>query len=118
MQNRPDMDVLLAAVIRFLEQDVKPRLSDPALGFRALVAASLLKTVRADLGQIHREDLQKADVPLPDELGCTDAALVESVRAGKLSVEEQRAARGKIKEGLKQQLQRLSPHFDLSNTID
>src|SRR5687767_6645635 len=43
-----DRDALLGAVARFLEQDARPALTDPALAFRARIAAALLKSVAAE----------------------------------------------------------------------
>lgn len=43
-----DRDALLGAVARFLEQDARPALTDPALAFRARVAAALLRSIAAE----------------------------------------------------------------------
>jgi len=49
MQERPDKLALLAAIARFLLEDVRPALSDPRLNFRALIAAHLASVVAAEL---------------------------------------------------------------------
>ena len=49
MQERPDKLALLAAIARFLLEDVRPALSDPRLNFRALIAAHLASVVAAAL---------------------------------------------------------------------
>ncbi|MCC6747579.1 MAG: hypothetical protein IT371_07980 [Deltaproteobacteria bacterium] len=48
MRDRPDAPTILAAVARFLEEEVRGTVSDPRVGFRLLVAASLCRGVAAE----------------------------------------------------------------------
>lgn len=59
MQDLPEKSALLEAVARFLEQDLRPKVSDPALAFRVRIAAHLAelvsREVRAEAGGTERE---------------------------------------------------------------
>jgi hypothetical protein len=49
MQDRPNKLVLLTAIARFLNEEARPALTDPRLGFRALIAANLASIVASEL---------------------------------------------------------------------
>jgi hypothetical protein len=49
MQDRPNDQELIAAVIGFMEQEIIPTLSDPRLRFRGLIAANVLSLVAREL---------------------------------------------------------------------
>ncbi len=49
MQERPDKQVLLTAIARFLVEEARPALADPRLNFRALIAAHLASVVASEL---------------------------------------------------------------------
>ena len=48
MSDRPDKEILLQAVARFLEREVKGAITDPRLAFRVLIAANLTSIVAAE----------------------------------------------------------------------
>ncbi|NUN15155.1 MAG: hypothetical protein HUU55_16120 [Myxococcales bacterium] len=117
MQKRPDVDTLLAAAIFFLEHDIKHHLSDPAITFRAIVAARLLTAVRIQIRQRSEIDGNHLDEEPLDRRWLADPAFLESVRTGRVSAEEQKLARSEVKESLRQRLRLLSPQFDLTDTV-
>lgn len=59
MQDRPDARELVEAIADFIEREIIPKLDDPRLRFRALIAANVLAIV-------HRE-LAAGDAPLRAE---------------------------------------------------
>ena len=59
MQDRPTADELTDAVSQFLQTELAPRLSDPRLRFRTLIAANLMAIVT--------RELRAGDEPLRDE---------------------------------------------------
>lgn len=84
MQDRPTYDELLAAVERFLEQDIMPN-TEGARRFHARVAANTLRIVRRELEQ-EEEQLAVEWAGLDELLGTVErpegrAALREALRA-------------------------------------
>jgi hypothetical protein len=70
MQERPNKQVLLSAIARFLVEDVRPALSDPRLSFRALIAANLASIVASELSsddEHARGELERLRAIFPDE---------------------------------------------------
>jgi hypothetical protein len=132
MQDAPDKAVLLDAVARFLAMEVRPALSDPALGFQVLIAANLATIVAAeirgedvqDAAQLERlEKLARPEVPVPPlpatkaeryaRIRALEAELVERIKGRTLGASEIGAAWAHVKQTLREKLAVVNPRFDL-----
>ncbi|MCB2194075.1 MAG: hypothetical protein KQI62_21045 [Deltaproteobacteria bacterium] len=83
MQDRPNLDELLAGVESFLKKQVAPALDHP-LYFHALVAANLLAIARRELAgepEALERELAGLQGLMPDYQNHTDAELVQRVAA-------------------------------------
>lgn len=134
----------LAAVARFLEQEARPALADPALAFRARVGAALLRSLGAELaaaealeeaelsrlraalasidGRSVEGDEPGAEAPLSEAdrraaLRTVERALCDRVRAG-LDPAALRRVRAAVREGLRARLAVTTPELDLSAEIE
>ncbi len=132
MQDPPDKEVFLEAVATFLEKEVRGAVKDPALVFRVLIAAHLLRVVE---GESRKEDLHDSaeaqrlaevlDLPDPPSsrmerrefLAHHTASLALSIRSGALSASPDSPAWQHIKATLREKLQVIQPRFDLSSDI-
>ncbi|MCO5166111.1 MAG: DUF6285 domain-containing protein [Planctomycetes bacterium] len=139
----PDPTDLLAAVARFLDEDARPALGDPALAFRARIGAALLRSLAAEAGAAEaleaadlarlravlaaldgREDHDEgADLTTPSEserraaLRTVERALCDRVRAG-LAPGDLARVRAAVAEGLRARLAVTTPAFDLSPEVE
>jgi hypothetical protein len=131
MHDPPEREALLFAVAEFLMNDVKPLLTDPRLSFRALIAANLAQIVAAELRREHEHDaaeLARLQMLLPGEplsdeervdptarrraIERLSRALVERLRAGAMSDDEEAQARRATLETLRDKLSVNNPLFD------
>jgi hypothetical protein len=113
-----ESEQLLQAIARFLDQELRPVVTDPGLAFRTRVAASLLRSLaleapaaqrldaeaRAGLGALLGSDASRAEL---------EADLVERLRAGRLDAKAQAAARTAVRTALRARLKVTSPELDL-----
>ncbi len=118
MQPTGEVEQLLQAVAKFLDQELRPVVADPGLAFRARVAASLLKSLALERPAEATLDAE-ARAGLATLLGGEgsraelEATLVERLRAGALDAETQAAARGAVRAALRARLRVTSPELDL-----
>jgi hypothetical protein len=123
MQDPPEKEMLLAAVARFLAEEIRPVVTDARLNFRVLVAAHLAMTVAnecrtgaadqgAELARL-RAFYPGADAPLAE----LNARLSNDVREGVVSVDDERL-RDHVKKTLLAKLAVNSPRFDTSLEIE
>jgi Domain of unknown function (DUF6285) len=139
MQERPNKLALLAAIARFLVEDVRPALSDPRLNFRALIAAHLASVVAAeltsdeesvgrDLARLRRFFPESAASPAPGDALSARRALVADLNA-RLATElregtparepgELAAIAAALRESLREKLAIENPRFDTSPAIE
>jgi hypothetical protein len=129
---------LLGAVARFLEHDARPALQDPALAFRARIAAALLRSIAAEAAAAEsleqgelarlralvreldaRDDVDEQEAGPASEvdrraaLHTLEQALCDRVRAG-LAEGPLARVRASVREGLRARLAVTTPEFDLS----
>src|SRR4051812_30641733 len=89
MQDRPAKEVLLDAIASFLLTQVKPAISDPALGFRVLIAANLATVVASEIrsgdeqNAAERERLRALLPEVQGEVPALNAALASRLREGR-----------------------------------
>ena len=115
--------VILDAVARFLEEKAKPGLQDPALSYRALVGASLARSLAAEARggpeRVGREIARlESLVPERGDLLSLRRALVERIRGRALSVDDRERARTLVLETLRESLAVTSPRFDPDAAIE
>jgi hypothetical protein len=134
MQERPDKLVLLAAISRFLVEEVRPALSDPRLNFRALIAAHLAHVVATEIGSDEAAVTRELgrllplfpDVAPPGEafparralLADLSARLAARLRDGAFSAGETKAIAAMLRESLGEKLEIENPRFDLAMEIE
>lgn len=113
---------VLEALARFLEERVKPGLGDPALGYRALVGASLARSLAAEArGGAEREARESArltELVGGGRLAEQRRELVVRIQGRKLSGETLERARGILVESLRESLAVTSPKFDPDATVE
>ena|SRR5579883_1773038 len=127
-----ESELLLEAIARFLEREVRPAVPEPRLHFRLLIAAHLARTIAEELrageateaARIERLRALLPDVPLPSDiasrasrsaaLATLERALADRLRDGRL---EPARALGEVRRALAERLAIVSPRFDL-DTID
>jgi hypothetical protein len=124
MLARPDKRTLLERVARFLDEEARPALADPALAYRALLAATLARQVAAELAaEDEREGRELArlrelvpDLELPAErraaIEALARALRDRIRARSLSTIQLTRARALVRETLREELAVTNPRFD------
>lgn len=118
MQPAGEVEQLLQAVAKFLDQELRPVVTDPGLAFRARVAASLLRSLALEQPAAERLDAE-ARTGLAALLGRDasraelEADLVERLRAGRLDAKAQAAARVAVQTALRARLRVTSPDLDL-----
>ena len=138
MVERPETEALLLAVARFLENEVRPVVSDPRLAFRLLIAANLNTIVAAELkngGAFSQAELSRLRSLLPEaaaklSVGQSDQTdsetmialnrvLAEKLRGGEvLSSETLSHIRAHLKQTLHDKLTVSNPRFDLRPDVD
>lgn len=109
------VDPTLAAVARFLDEQLRPAVPDKGLAFRARVAAALLEGLAAEAaaGAALEAGARARLTPLVAE--GTEAALAAAIRAGRV---DQVAARRAVREGLAARLRVTTPDFDLGERFE
>lgn len=137
MIDRPDKATLLDALARFLMEDVRPVVADPAVSYRLLIAANLASTmareVRTD-DERDDEELARLQALLPGVVpkGATSTrrgerraaiadlnqVLVGRLRDGTLPDDRRKAAEEHVRRTLLAELSVLSPRFDTSPEIE
>jgi hypothetical protein len=120
MQYRPNRLELLKAVGSFLAEEVRPAIADPALAFRVLIAADLIRIVGFELltesghdkAQLER---LRALLERPDaqDLGALERELAARIRGGDLGPEELWGATSHVTQTLGERLSVTNPRFDL-----
>jgi uncharacterized protein DUF6285 len=61
MQDLPEKSLLLDAIGAFLDRDVRPKTSDPAIAFRLRIAAHLLGVVAREIAKEDEHDLRQLE---------------------------------------------------------
>jgi hypothetical protein len=136
MQDRPDASTLLEAVARFLGEEVRPAVSDPALSFRVLIAASLSATVARELATTEEQDqaqLERLRALLPDvappgltserraerhaAIATMEDELAARIRDDRLTDGQLLAAHAHVERTLAEKLAVTNPRFDLRPEI-
>jgi len=123
MQDPPEKEMLLAAVARFLAEEIRPVVTDARLNFRVLVAAHLAMTVAnecrtgsadqaAELVRL-RAFYPGTDAPLAE----MNTRLAKDVREGEVCIDDERL-RDHVKKTLLAKLTVNSPRFDTSPEIE
>lgn len=74
MQDRPDLDAMLDALARFLDQEAVPACSDPAVAFRLRIAAHLSAMAAREVRHETRNDAAELDA-LETLLGVGEAVI-------------------------------------------
>jgi hypothetical protein len=122
MQDRPDTPTLLEAVARFLEQQVRPEIKDPALSFRLLIAANLCRIGAEERRQheaFESAELERLSAVLGaapegdgprEQIRSGNRALAARIRT--MSPADLDAARAHIRATLSEALSIVSPRFD------
>ncbi len=83
MQDRPDLESMLAAVAHFLDKEAVPAATDPALSFRLRIAAHLVATAARE---VHSEGSHDAwQLAELESLLAMDAPLVASERRDRVA---------------------------------
>jgi hypothetical protein len=135
MQDDPNLQDILKAVARFLEEEVRPALADPKLAYRARIAAHLCTTSARESAREEAEDAAQvarlnaffADDPAhtpPTREGrrarieALTARLVERIKEGQLTTGERSYITRHVKDSLKERLEVNSPGFDFGRSID
>jgi hypothetical protein len=125
MQDPPEKEVLLFAIARFLEQDVRPLVKDPRLNFRVLIATHLAATVAnecrtgaadeaAALARLRAIYADAGDTPYR----VLEARLAHDIRDDALDPAKLDAAKAHVKETLRAKLAVNSPRFDTSPNVE
>jgi hypothetical protein len=134
MQERPNRQVLLSAIARFLVEEARPALADPRLNFRALIAAHLATVVSAELAseddlllrEIGRLRELFPDAPPPPESAEGRRALARELtarlalylREGDPPAADLTRIAGALRESLRELLSIDNPRFDTSLDIE
>ena len=135
MQERPNKLVLLAAISRFLVEEVRPALTDPRLNFRALIAAHLASVVASEITSdeeaVTRELARLVRIfpdapPAPSEsldarrklVADLNARLATRLRAETPPPAELAQIAEILRESLREKLAVENPRFDTSLTIE
>jgi hypothetical protein len=127
----PRKEEVLEAVARFLEEELKGVVKDPALAFRTLVAGSLVRSVALESkdseGREAREVAQLRALvaphpgPSPAARGEGDelrALLCEKIRSRGFTATELAQVRAHVRESLVQELAYTAPRFDTKARIE
>jgi hypothetical protein len=125
MQDPPEKEVLLFAIARFLEQDIRPLVKDPRLNFRVLIATHLAATVAnecrtgaadeaAGLARLRAIYPDAGDAPYR----VLEARLAHDIRDDGLDPAKLDAAKAHVKETLRAKLAVNSPRFDTSPNVE
>ena len=133
MQDLPPKEVLLDAVARFLDSDLRPAVKHPGLAFRLRVAANLLRVVALECQEEEGHDqaeLERLRALFPAQaelegsgraavraaLAELNASLAEQLRAA--SWDEAGPSREHVVATLRDKLAVVNPRFDLSPEIE
>lgn len=134
MQDRPDLDAMLDAVARFLDQEAVAACSDPAVAFRLRIAAHLSAMAAREVRHEARDDAAELDaletllgvadsVPGPDRrdrasrrqaIRALERLLCEQLGAGEVNTD---AAYATLREALRRKLAVANPRFDLRDEL-
>jgi hypothetical protein len=131
MLARPDKEALLEALARFVENDVKPALQDPALAYRAIIASGLARSLaletRSEEGRETRELARLGEIlgaPAPATAAERKAAiaalnrtLCERIRARGFDARTLARVRTHLLETLADELAVTNPRFDARAVI-
>jgi hypothetical protein len=123
MQDPPDKEMLLAAVARFLAEEIRPVVADARLNFRVLIAAHLAMTVANECRSGADEtaaELARLQAFYPDaeaSLPELSARLARDVRGGAIAEDDARL-RDHVKKSLLAKLAINSPRFDTRSEIE
>lgn len=131
MQDRPDKAALLDAVAEFLMHDVKPYITDPALGFRVLIAANLASVAAReerleaahDGAQLDRlrwllPDVDVRELTSEAALLQLNVSLADRVRNGGIPENRHADLWSHVTETLREKLAVINPRFDTSLTYN
>ena len=137
MHDKPDKALLLDAVAKFLVEEVRPAIADPAVQFRVLIAANLASIAASeirhedahDLAQLARlERLFHPDRPLPappptraereTRIRELETELARRIRARSFGASEIGVAVEHVKQTLREKLAVLNPRFDLREDLE
>ena len=123
MQDPPDKEVLLFAIARFLEEEVRPVVKDPRLNFRVLIATHLAATVANECRTgAHDETealarlraLYGVDAPYRE----LEARLAKDIREGTFDGAKRELVEEHVKKTLLAKLAVNSPRFDTQQEIE
>src|SRR4051812_36047500 len=134
MPERPEKDVLLDAVGRFLDE-IRPLITDPRLAFRVLIAQSLTSIVASEIrqGDAHDQaELARLSALLPDRAavfapGAPTGARIRALRAvlatelrlpDPIDADRMKSIRDHIRTTLAEKLAISNPRFDLRPEIE
>ena len=131
MQDRPDKTALLASIAQFLMVEIRPAITDPALGFRVLIAAHLAAGVAREVASEDELDIAQlaglqallGDEPhIPGRSDARRACITEAnrrltdrIRAGEVDFDQVNAHLQQVLAG---KLTVSNPNFDLNPTIE
>lgn len=131
MQDSPEKEILLSAIARFLDKDVRPLISDPRLSFRVLIAAHLAQVAAlesaaedghdaAELARLRALFGDEQAPPPPDRAARTSAIasynrrLAERIRGG-LSPDERARVTAHVMATLRDKLAVNNVRFDATS---
>lgn len=136
MQDRPDKDVLLAAIAKFLDEDVRPAIADPGLAFRVRIAANLARIVAIETNVEDGHDAreiegliailpdQSSDLPIAgaterrESIRMLNLALTERIRDADFDDEQLEQVRLHVERTLVDKLSVVNPRFDTRQEIE
>ncbi len=125
MHDAPEKEVLLFAIARFLEEEVRPVVTDARLNFRVLIATHLAATVANECRTGAADEaaaLARLRVIYGESGTATcrelEARLAKDVREGTLDSPRSELARDHVKKTLLAKLTVNSPRFDTSKEIE
>jgi hypothetical protein len=123
MQDRPTYDELLAAIERFLDEEIVPNVPG-SRGFHGRVAANAIRTIRRELASEEEHlrtewtglDKVLGPVPLPDTLADLreilrerNEELCQEIQSGDLSLERLEATMHHVRRTLEDKLRVTNP---------
>jgi hypothetical protein len=125
MQDPPEKEVLLFAIARFLEQDIRPLVKDPRLNFRVLIATHLAATVANECRTSAADEaaaLVRLRAIYPDAgdapFRTLEAQLARDIRDDRLEPAAMALAKDHVRKSLFAKLAVNSPRFDTSPTLE
>lgn len=141
MHDPPDKGMLLAAIARFLAEEVRPTIADPRLNFRVLIAAHLAMVVGSECAsedEVDARELERFRALYPDDeqlaphaphkttthaelhalLRAYNERLAAEIRGGRLDDARRAQVSEHVKTTLLATLAVNSPRFDASVEIE